>query len=100
MNNNNENSTGTIDLMLRWNHYCDEHDREGDCILLNEEKTYVDAFGREEQAITEILNSDSPEFKRNEGFLFPVYDDERYVGMRYVPFDKIGRYIDLSLLDL
>ena len=90
-----------VKLMLQWNHYCDAHDMEGDCILLNEDRTYVEAFDNEQQAMKEILNSNSPEFKRDDdGFLVPVYKDRYYAGMRYVPFDKIGEYIDLRLLDL
>jgi len=98
MKKNNELShLEPAELMLMWNRYCDAHGKEGDCILLNEDRTYVEAFGSEEQAMKEILNSTDPEFKRNEGFLVPVYDNERYVGMRYVPFDRIGEYIDLVL---
>lgn len=92
MNTNELNQTSALDLMLRWNHYCDKHNREGDCILLNEDRTYTEAFENEEQAMNEIVNSGSPEFKRNEGFLVPVWSDEgRYVGMRYVPECEICR---------
>lgn len=89
-----------LDLMLRWNHYCDTHDREGDCILLNEDRTYTEAFENEEQAMKEIVNSQDPRFKRNDGFLIPVWSiGGRYEGMRYVPFDKISEWIDLTLLE-
>ena len=89
-----------LELMLQWNHHCDANGRDADCILLNEDRTYVEAFDNEAQAMKEILNSQSLEFKRNDGFLVPVYKDRYYAGMRYVPFDKIGEYIDLRLLDL
>ena len=88
-----------LDLMLRWNHYCDTHDREGDCILLNEDRTYVEAFANEETAMKEIVNSQDPLFGWNEGYLVPVWSVEgKYVGMRYVPYGEIGKHIDLSLL--
>ena len=78
------------EVMLRWNHYCDTYNREGDCILLNEDRTYVEAFENEDQAMKKIVNSQDPGFKRNEGFLVPVWSDEgRYVGMRYVPESEI-----------
>lgn len=88
-----------LELMLRWNHYCDTHNREGDCILLNEDRTYVEAFNNEQQAMREIINSREPEFKRNEGFLVPLWSVEGcYAGMRYVPEGEIKKHIDLSLL--
>ena len=90
-----------LELMLAWNHYCDAHGREADCILLNEARTYVEAFDDEQQAMKEIVNSTWPEFKRDDdGFLIPLYENKLYVGMRYVPFRRIGEHIDLSLLDL
>ena len=77
------NQTSALDLMLRWNHYCDTHNCEGDCILLNEDRTYIEAFENEEEAMREILNSD--ELIRNEGFLIPVYGkDDKYIGMKWV----------------
>jgi len=86
--------------MLRWNHYCDTHDREGDCILLNEDRTYVEAFENEDRAMKEIVNSGSPEFKRNDGFLVPVWSNEgRYDGMRYVPECEICKE-DLFILTM
>ena len=100
MNNNDLNQTRALNLMLRWNHYCDTHNCEGDCILLNEDRTYIEAFENEDHAMREIVNSREPDFKRNEGFLVPVWSDEgRYAGMRYVPFDKISERIDLTLLE-
>ena len=85
------------ETMLRWNRYCDAHNRQGDCILLNEDRTYVEAFNDEQQAMKEILNSD--ELKRNEGFLVPRWkDDGSYEGMRYVPEDEIGMWIDMALV--
>ena len=102
MQNNEEfGRKNALDLMLRWNRYCDAHGREGDCILLNEERTYTEAFDDEQQAMAEIVNSNEPEFKRDDdGFLVPLYENKLYAGMRYVPFDMIGEYIDLRLLDL
>ena len=94
MNTKDLNQTGALELMLRWNHYCDTHNREGDCILLNEDRTYVEAFENEEQAMREIVNSQDLGFKRNEGFLVPVWGDEgRYAGIRYVPECEIGNHI-------
>lgn len=89
-----------LELMLKWNRFCDKHNREADCILLNEARTYIEAFDNEQQAMSEILNSTEPEFKRDDdGFLVPIYDKQHYVGMKYVPFSKIGEYIDLSVVD-
>ena len=87
-----------LELMLKWNRYCDAHKREADCILLNEERTYNEAFENEQQAMAEIVNSTEPEFKRNDGFLVPVYDGVRYTGMRWVSERDIGNYIDLKLI--
>ena len=88
-----------LELMLAWNRYCDAHNREGDCILLNEDRTYVEAFTNEQEAMNEILNSDSPEFKRNEGYLIPLYDERGYDrGMKWVPEDEIWEYIDFGVL--
>ena len=87
-----------LELMLKWNRYCDKNRREGDCILLNEDRTYVEAFDDEQQAMQEIVNSN--ELIRNEGFLINLYDDYgRYKGMRYVPESDIGKYIDLDLIE-
>ena len=98
MNTNDLNQTSPLELMLRWNHYCDTHNREGDCILVNEDRTYIEAFENEDHAMREIVNSGSPEFKRNEGFLVPVWSDEgRFVGMRYVPECEICKE-DLFIL--
>ena len=81
-----------LELMLKWNHYCDARGREGDCILLNEERTYTEAFDNEQQAMREIVNSTKPEFNRDDdGFLVPLYENKLYAGMMYVPFDKIDR---------
>ena len=89
-----------LELMLKWNHYCDSHGREGDCILLNEERTYTEAFDDEQRAMVEIVNSTEPEFTRDDdGFLIPLYENNLYAGMRYVPFDKIGEHIDLHLIE-
>lgn len=86
-----------LELMLRWNRYCDASGREGDCILLNEDRTYNEAFDGERQAMTEIINSH--ELKRNEGFLVPVWgDDGKYRGMRWVSETDIGGYIDLAVI--
>lgn len=87
-----------LETMLRWNRYCDTHGREGDCILLSEPRTFVEAFASEEEAMQEILNSQSPEFKRDEGFLIPVYDGKLYDGMRWVSEQDIGGYIDMELV--
>lgn len=88
-----------LELMLKWNRYCDAHRKEADCILLNEARTYVEAFDNEQQAMSEILNSTEPEFKRDDdGFLVPIYENNHYVGMKYVPLDKIGEYIDLDIV--
>lgn len=85
-----------LDLMLRWNHYCDTHDREGDCILLNEDRTYVEAFANEKQAMEEILNSSCPDFKRNTGYLMPLYDEKGYYrGMEWIPEDEIYDRLDI-----
>ncbi len=100
MNTNDLNHSSPLELMLRWNHYCDTHDREGDCILLNEDRTYVEAFENEDRAMKEIVNSGSPEFKRNDGFLVPVWSNEgRYDGMRYVPECEICKE-DLFILTM
>ena len=96
--NANNGLISPLELMLKWNRFCDKNNREGDCILLNEERTYVEAFDDEQQAMKEILNSQSPEFKRDEGFLIPVYEGKRYKGMLYVPEQDIGKYIDLDLV--
>ena len=86
-----------LELMLKWNRFCDANGREGDCILLNEDRTYVEAFDNEQQAMKEILNSDSPEFKRNEGFLINVWNDiGNYKGMLYVPEPEIWNFIDFE----
>ena len=86
-----------LEVMLRWNHYCDTHNREGDCILLNEDRTYVEAFANEKEAMKEIVNSD--ELIRNEGFLIPIYyDDGKYRGMIWLSEQDIGNHIDLNLI--
>lgn len=86
-----------LELMLRWNRYCDSHGREADCILLNEERTYTEAFDDEQQAMAEIVNSKSHDFKRNDGFLVNVWnDDGTYQGMLYVPYHEIWNYIDFD----
>ena len=88
-----------LELMLRWNRYCDTHDMEGDCILLNEERTYTEAFDDEQQAMSEILNSS--ELKRNDGFLVPIYEEDgRYKGMFYVPMERIDKFINISLISM
>ena len=86
--------------MLRWNHYCDKHDREGDCILLNEDRTYVEAFESREQAMKEIVNSQEATFRRCKGFLVPIWESRLFRGMMYVPQDDIGKWIDLDLMGL
>ncbi|MBO4924372.1 MAG: hypothetical protein J5382_09660 [Bacteroidales bacterium] len=88
-----------LDLMLAWNRYCDTHNREGDCILLNEDRTYVEAFADEEEAMKEILNSGGNDFKRNEGYLIPLYyDNGSYKGMEWVPEEDIWDYVDFDLM--
>ena len=94
--NANNGLISPLELMLKWNRFCDKNNREGDCILLNEERTFVEDFDDEQQAMKEILNSD--ELKRNEGFLVPVYENERYKGMLWVSEEDIGKYIDLDLI--
>lgn len=82
-----------IELMLRWNQYCDATGREGDCILLCEERTFEEA-----DVLNDILNKE--ELRRNEGFLVPVYwDDGKYRGMRWVAEDDIGKWIDIDCID-
>lgn len=88
-----------LELMLAWNRYCDAHNREGDCILLNEDRTYYEAFADEEEAMKEILNGDSPDFKRNEGYLIPLYNDNgSYRGMEWVPEEDVWDYVDFDLM--
>ena len=90
-----------LDLMLRWNRYCDAVGKEGDCILLNEERTYWEAFTDRDEALSEIVNSNDTAFREDEGFLINLYNqDKLYSGMKYVPFTDIGNYIDLSLIDV
>lgn len=99
MNTNDLNQTSPLESLLRWNQYCDTHNREGDCILLNEDRTYVEAFEDEDQAMKEIVNSGSPEFKRNKGYLITLVDDSgRYWGMMWIPEDKIWDHFDFSPL--
>ena len=87
-----------LELMLRWNRYCDANDREGDCILLNEDRTYREAFASVEEAKKEIINFN--ELQRNQGFLIPVYaDDGKYRGMKWVLESDIGEYIDLDMIE-
>lgn len=96
--NDNMGLLSPLETMLRWNRYCDTHGREGDCILLSEPRTFVEAFANEDEAMQEIFNSQSPEFKRDKGFLIPVYDGERYEGMKWVSEQDIGDYIDMELV--
>lgn len=96
--NDNLGRLSPLETMLRWNRYCDTHGREGECILLSEPRTFVEAFANDEEAMREIINSQAPEFKRDEGFLIPVYEGKRYKGMLYVPEQDIGKYIDLDLI--
>lgn len=96
--NANNGANSPLELMLKWNQFCDANGREGDCILLSEPRTFVEAFANEEEAMREIVNSQSPEFKRDEGFLVPVYEGERYEGMRWVSEQDIGDYIDMELV--
>ena len=100
MQNNEElEALSALELMLRYNRACDTAGREGDCILLNEDRTYVEAFTNEEEAFGEIINSGLPDFKRNEGFLITLYDDDGYYrGMQYVPEKDIWNFIDLDLI--
>ena len=96
-NNEKSRQFEPLELMLRWNRYCDASGREGDCILLNEDRTYSEAFDGERQAMKEIINRH--DLKRNEGFLVPIWkDDGSYGGMRYVPEDDIGMWIDMALV--
>ena len=86
-----------LDLCVSWNRYCDAHNREGDCILLNEDKTYSEAFANEDEAMSDILNSEG--LIRNDGFLIPVYDDaDKYKGMLWVSEQDISNHIDLDLI--
>ena len=88
-----------LNLMLRWNNYCIAHDRDWDCILLNEDRTYNEAFESREQAMKEIANSQDPGFKRNEGYLVPLWSEEgKYAGMRYVPEREIEKWIEVGVL--
>lgn len=96
--NENLSPLSALELMLRWNHYCDTYDREGDCILLNEERTYWEAFDNEQQAMEEIINSRGPEFTPDDGYLIPLYKTGQYAGMMYVPSEKIGEWIDFDCL--
>lgn len=96
--NENLSPFSALELMLRWNHYCDTHNHEGDCILLNEERIYWEAFDNKQQAMEEIVNSREPEFTQDDGYLIPIYESEQYLGMLYVPFDEIGKWIDLSAI--
>ena len=90
-----------LELMLQWNRYCDAHGREGDCILLSEPLTYSDLNDGDEQlTLKEILNNDSPEFKKDKGYLVPVYESNYYKGLLWVSEDDIGKYIDLDLIRL
>lgn len=89
-----------LEVMLRWNHYCDTYNREGDCILLNEDRTYVEAFESREQALKEIVNSGDPLFRSNDGYLVTIWSVEgKYAGMRYVPESDIGKHIDIDLFE-
>lgn len=88
------------EVMLRWNHYCDTYNREGDCILLNEDRTYVEALEIREQALKEIVNSGDPLIRSNDGYLVPIWSVEgKYAGMRYVPESDIGKHIDIDLFE-
>ena len=48
--NANNGLISPLELMLKWNRFCDKNNREGDCILLNEERTFFEAFDDEQQA--------------------------------------------------
>ena len=88
-----------LELMLRYNRACDAAGREGDCILLSEPLTFLDLNdGDEQQTLKEILNSDSPDFSKDNGFLIPVYENRRYKGLLWVSEDDIGKHIDLELI--
>ena len=91
----------SVELMLRWNHYCDTHNREWDCIRLNEDRTYVEAFDNDDQAMNEIVNGRDPEFKRNEGYLITLYDGKGYYrGMEWIPEGEIYDRLDIrSMLE-
>ena len=89
-----------LELMLKWDYHCIKEGDYESCILLNEEQTYREAFDDEEQAMRDILNSHEPSFKRNDGFLVPIFLKQRYIGILYVPEDDIGKYIDLDLIGL
>ena len=55
--------------------------------------------GRDEKEVKEdVLNYLSPEFKRDSGFLIPVYEDGKYKGMLWVSEEDIGNHIDLDLI--
>lgn len=89
------------DLSLMWNRYCYKSNflNEYDYVLLNEDRTYVEAFENEEQAMKEILNSSSPDFKRNTGYLITLLDEKGYYkGMRWIPEEDIWDYVDFDLM--
>jgi hypothetical protein len=91
--NEEKRGLGPLKLMLKWNQYCDATGREGDCILLSEERTFDEA-----DVLNDILNRE--DLKRKEGFLIPVYwDDRKYRGMRWVAEDDIGKRIDMDCID-
>ena len=72
-----------LELMLAWNHYCDAHGREADCILLNEERTYTEAFDDEKQAMKESRTVPLRRYwptESSDRFLFPEEGPGRLSG--------------------
>lgn len=51
--------------MLKWNQYCDATRREGDCILLSEERTFDEA-----DVLNDILNREDLKEKKGSWFLY------------------------------
>lgn len=88
-----ERAISPLELILKWNQYCDRNNREGDCILLSEPRTYQEA-----DVLNDVINKE--DLRRNEGFLVPVWcDDGRYRGMRWVAEDYIGKWVELDCID-
>ena len=56
-----------LELCMTWNAFCTKSNflNEDDYVLLNEDRTYVEAFANEEEAMKEILNSNSPDFNNH-----------------------------------
>ncbi len=66
---------------------------------MNEDRTYVEAFDNEDQAMNEIVNGRDPEFKRKEGYLITLYDGKGYYkGMEWIPEDMIFERVNIHHL--